>query len=238
MTSRWHHPGCALRLRLLPILGLLLAPLLGQPTSAAQSTPSPAASLEGTSTRLKLLSAVSSKLPKDSRFQALLGEPVKVDGQVIFPPGTLFEGHLEPARARRMIRSGSLRLIFDRIILPDGSTHSTKMALTSVQYKSVKTDSEGTIRPKRSKKRLPFQFGGALLIAKLADDLSEIASASITKNSARYFGLAGAVAFVLLQKGGEVKVPEGTDIEVTFGRDGEVLPLGFAAEPQPKPAPR
>ena len=78
-----------------------------------------------------------------------------------------------------------------------------------------------------------FQIGGALLIAKVADDVSEVAAASVSKGFARFIGLGAAAGFVLLQKGGEVKVPEGTDIEVMFGRDGALLPMGLAASPQP-----
>ncbi len=210
-----------------------LAPLvwLLSCVAAAQSAPS----LEGKSTHLTLLSAVSSKSPKDARFQARMDEPLQVDGQIVLPQGTLFEGHVEAMPARRMIRSGMLRLVFDRMILPDGTTRSTQLALASVQYKSVKTDAEGAVRPKRSKKRLLFQVGGALLMAKVADDLSEVASASVTKNSARFVGLAGAAAFVLLQKGGDVKVPEGTGIDVTFSREGEVLPLGVTTQAPASP---
>ena len=193
----------------------------------------PVSSLQGKSTRLRLLSAVSSKLPRDSRFQARLNQPLELVGQVLLPQGTLFEGHVDPTPARRMIRSGALRLVFDLMILPDGTHWPANLALTSVQDQRVKTDGEGTIRPKRSKKRLLFQIGGALLIAKVADDVSEVAAASVTKGFARFIGLGAAAGFVLLQKGGEVKVPEGTDIEVMFGRDGALLPMGLATSPQP-----
>ena len=201
--------------------------------SMGQSMSMPMPSLQGKSTRLRLLSAVSSKLPRDSRFQARLNQPLELVGQVLLPQGTLFEGHVDPTPARRMIRSGALRLVFDLMILPDGTHWPANLALTSVQDQRVKTDGEGTIRPKRSKKRLLFQIGGALLIAKVADDVSEVAAASVTKGFARFIGLGAAAGFVLLQKGGEVKVPEGTDIEVMFGRDGALLPMGLATSPQP-----
>ncbi len=188
------------------------------------------ATLEGKSTRLTMLSALSSKSPKDSGFRARLEESLQVDGQVLLPQGTLFEGHVEPRPARRMVRSAALRLVFDRMVLPDGTVRFTNTSLTAVDYKRVKTDSEGTVRPRLSKKRLLVQLGGALLIAKIGDDLSEVAIATVTKNSALFFGLGAAVAFALMQKGGEVKVPEGTGIEIMFGRDGEVLPKGISAE--------
>ena len=198
--------------------------------SMGQASSVPLSSLQGKSTRLRLLSPISSKQPKDSRFQARLTEPLEVVGHVLLPRGTLFEGHVDAKPARRMIRSGALRLVFDRMILPDGTQYPANLALTSVQHQKVKTDAEGTVRPKRSKKRLLIQMGSAILIAKVADDLSEVAAASVGKGMARFIGLGAAVGFVLLQKGGEVKVPEGTDIEVTFGRDSEVLPMGFATQ--------
>ena len=214
----------------LPAIVVLSLSCLSMGQSLSVSVPM--SSLQGKSTKLKLLSPISSKQPKDSRFQARLNEPLQVGGHVLLPQGTLFEGHVDPKPARRMIRSGAMRLVFDTMILPDGTHWPANLALTSVQYQKVKTDAEGTIRPKRSKKRLLIQMGGAILIAKVADDISEVAAASVTKGVARFFGLGAAVGFVLLQKGGEVKVPEGTDIEVMFDRDSEVMPMGFTATPQ------
>jgi hypothetical protein len=164
------------------------------------------------------MSDVSSRQEKNAHFEARLGSELKVEKQTVLPQGTIFEGHLEPERARRRLRQGSLRLIFDRMILPDGNVLPVNAVVTSVQLKSVSTDAEGVIRPHRSKKRLAIQLGATALIAKLADDLSEVASASVTKNSARFFGLAGAAAFLLLQRGNDVKMPAGTPVDVLFER--------------------
>ena len=74
-----------------------------------------------------------------------------------------------------MIRSGALRLVFDRMVLPDGTVRFTNTSLTSIDYKGVKTDSEGTVRPRLSKKRLLVQVGGALLIALVSRALMSVA---------------------------------------------------------------
>src|SRR5690349_16672813 len=142
------------------------------------------ADLDGQSSTLTLLSDVSSRQEKNSHFQAKLGSELKVDNQTLLPQGTIFEGHLEPERARRQLRQGSLQLVFDQMIFPNGQVHPVNAVVTSVQLKSVSVDAEGVIRPHRSKKRLAIQLGTTALIAKLADDLSEVASASVTKNSA------------------------------------------------------
>jgi hypothetical protein len=212
---------------------LLFILLLASSLAAAQSAVPALSALEGKTATLALLSAVSSKLPPDASFRARLESAVQVGNLPALPQGTIFEGHLEPTRARRRLRSGSLRLVFDRIVMPDGTIRTASLSLTSVRYQSVTTDFEGTIRPRRSKKRLLFQFGGAALIAKLADDLSELASASVTKNSARYFGLGGAAAFLLLQRGGDVKIPQGTELDVIFNRENppSVGTPGDGAEP-------
>ncbi len=221
---------------------LLVFILVASSLAAAQSAVPSLSALEGKTATLALLSAVSSKLPPDASFRARLESAVQVGNLSALPKGTIFEGHLEPTRARRRLRSGSLRLVFDRIVMPDGSIRTASLSLTSVRYRSVATDAEGTIRRRRSKKRLLFQFGGAALIAKLSDDISELASASVTRNSARYFGLAGAAAFLLLQRGGEVKIPQGTELDVVFNREGnlpsEQVPGNAMPDRQAQPLPR
>jgi len=172
---------------------------------AAQSS----ATLEGKSTRLTLLSALSSKSPKASEFRARLEESVQVDGEVLLPQGTLFEGHVEPRPARRMIRSGALRLGFDRMVLPDGTVRFTNTSLTSIDYKGVKTDSEGTVRPRLSKKRLLVQVGGALLITKVGDDLSEVAIATVTKTARGFLAWGPPWHSCYCRKAERLRFPKG-----------------------------
>ena len=123
-----------------------------------------------------------------------------------------------------MMRRGALRIVFDRIKLPDGTVQRARFELSSTESDSAKTDSEGTVHPTVSKKRLTIQLGGTALVAKLADDLSEEALAT-TAGSARWYGLAASTAFLLLQKGREVKLEPGEVIEVDFLRDGSALPM-------------
>jgi hypothetical protein len=186
-------------------------------------------SLEGRKARLALLSQISSKSPNGSSFMAKVEDPVEVDGKPMLPKGTLVEGHLETTPARRMMRRGALRMIFDRIKLPDGTVHPARFVLSATGSASAKTDSEGTVHPTVSQKRLAIQLGGTALVAKLADDLSEEALAT-SAGSARWYGLAASTTFLLLQKGREVKLKPGEVIEVDFVRDGSVFPVG--APPQ------
>jgi hypothetical protein len=192
------------------------------PPQAGQPSP------EGRRARLALLSQISSKSPSGSSFMAKLEDPVEVDGKSVLPQGTLVEGHLETIPARRMMRRGALRMVFDRIKLPDGTVQPARFELSSTESNSARTDSEGTVHPTVSKKRLAIQLGGTALAAKLADDLSEEVLAT-TAGSARWYGLAGSTTFLLLQKGREVKLKPGEVIEVDFLRDGSALSTGAAA---------
>jgi len=190
-------------------------PVVGQPAQ------------EDRKARLELLSEISSKSPSGSSFMAQLEAPLEVDGKSILPKGTLVDGHLETIPARRMMRRGALRMIFDRIKLPDGTVRPARFELSATQSNAAKTDSEGTVHPTLSKKRLAIQLGGTALVAKLADDLSEEALAT-SAGSARWYGLAASTAFLLLQKGREVKLKPGEIIEVHLVRGGAVLPMGAA----------
>jgi hypothetical protein len=144
---------------------------------------------------------------------------VTVDGKPLLPEGSIVEGHLQTTPARRMMRAGALRIIFDRIKLPDGTVQGAGFELVTAESDSVKVDDEGVAHPTVSKKRLALQLGGSLAIAKLADDISEEALAA-GAGSARYYGLGAAVAFLAIQKGREVKLREGDVVEVEFVRTG------------------
>jgi hypothetical protein len=184
--------------------------------------------LVGSKARLALLSQISSKSPSGSSFMAKLENPVEVNGKSLLPKGTLVEGHLETVPARRPMRRGALRMVFDRVKLPDGTVQPARFELSSIESDSAKTDNEGTVHPTVSKKRLALQLGGTALVAKLADDLSEEALAT-SAGSARWYGLAASTTFLLLQKGREVKLKPGEVIEVDLSRGGSALPTGTSA---------
>src|SRR6202035_431549 len=100
------------------------------------------------------LSQISSKSPSGSSFMAKVEDAVEVDGKSVLPKGTLVEGHLETIPARRMMRRGALRMVFDRVKLPDGTVQPARFELFSTESDSAKTDSEGIVHPTVSKKRL------------------------------------------------------------------------------------
>jgi len=179
----------------------------------------PPAIKSGTVVHLALISAATSKAANGSSFTARLTNSVLAEDGMALPEGTLFEGHVQTLRARRLQKSGSLRLVFDRVRLANGRVLPANLSVISVALQGSTVDPEGTIRQRRSKKRLMFEVGGVALAAKLSDDAAELATSSVTKGMARLFGLGGAAAFVLLQRGADVKIPAGTGIDAAFTRE-------------------
>jgi hypothetical protein len=116
-------------------------------------------------------------------------------------------------------------MVFDRIKLPDGTVQPARFELSATESVFARADSEGTVHPTISKKRLAIQLGGTALVAKLADDLSEEVLAT-TAGSARWYGLAASTTFLLLQKGREVKLKPGEIIDVDLIRDHSDPALG------------
>jgi hypothetical protein len=194
--------------------------------SSANGSPPESTSLDGTRARLVVASEISSKLPSGSSFQARLMEPISSGGQVALPQGTLFEGHIETKRARRLMRPGSLFMTFERVVLPNGEVQPVNLHLVSSDSRAVKTDEEGRVHPALSKKRLAIHLGGTALAAKIADDLAEEAGgAAVGAGSARFVGMAAAATFFALQKGREAKLRPGDKLEIEFGRPGSNMPL-------------
>jgi hypothetical protein len=196
------------------------------PVSAAPSSQELALPLNGTHAKLSLVSAISSKMPSGSAFQARLEEPIAMNGKALLPKGTLFEGHLETRPARHIMRPGALFMMFDRVVLPEGTVHPVDLTLVSTDSRAVKTDPEGHLHPALSKKRLVIQLGGTALAAKFADDLAQvIGGTAVSEGTARYYGMGAAATFMLIQKGREVKLRPGDKLEVEFGRAGNPAPL-------------
>lgn len=128
---------------------------------------------------LTLLQDLSSKLPTGTQFTARDSA------------GKLYHGHLVTHPARRLLRRGSMRLVFDEPVAP------------------VTKDREGVFRA-GNKMRL-LKLGGSLAAAKIADDTVD---ATIGATKARYVGMAAAAALIIFEKGGEARLHKGDTVEV------------------------
>lgn len=133
---------------------------------------------------LTLMQDLNSKLPTGTAFFAKDAA------------GKIYKGHVVTDPARRLLRRGSMSLVFDDPVLP------------------VTNDPEARFRA-GNKMRL-LKLGGSLAAAKLADDCVDT---TIGASKARYVGAAVAAAIILFQKGGEAKLHQGDTIDVEPRRE-------------------
>jgi hypothetical protein len=138
---------------------------------------------------LTLQEDLSSKLPTGTAFTAR------------DTAGKVYHGHVITRPARRLLRRGSLRLIFDDPVVP------------------VTPDPEGVFRA-GNKMRL-LKLGGSLAAAKLADDAVD---GAIGASKARYVAIGVGAALIIFQKGGEAKLHKGDTIDVESRRDSASKP--------------
>jgi hypothetical protein len=110
--------------------------------------------------------------------------------------GKLYTGHVVTRSAQRLLRRGSMTLVFDDPVVP------------------ITNDREGIFRA-GNKMRL-LKLGGSLAAAKLADDAVD---GAIGPAKARYVGAAAAAALIVFQKGGEAKLHKGDTIDVEPRRE-------------------
>jgi hypothetical protein len=135
-------------------------------------------------TTLTVTADLSSRLPTGTVFTAKDAS------------GKVYQGYLVTHRARRMLRSGSMILVFmDPVVL-------------------VAKDPEGVIRG-GNKMRL-LKLGGSLAVAKLADDAID---GAVGASKARYFAAGVSAMLIALQKGEEAKLHAGDTIEVEPRRE-------------------
>jgi hypothetical protein len=132
---------------------------------------------------LRLTSDLTSKMPTGTQFDAHDNS------------GKSYHGHIVTHPARRMMRNGSMLLIFDE------------------EVKAVTKDREGAYRG-GNKVRL-LKLGGSLALAKIADDAVD---GAVGATKARYAGAAVGIGFLLFTKGQEAKLHAGDTIEVSIGR--------------------
>jgi len=205
------------------VLPYCFLPLVLAPTTVLTAQESRRAP-EGITRRvtLTLVTNLSSRLPDGTSFAAELKQPFNVNSTTLLPVGTRFEGKVRSQQARRLNRSGWLRLVFGDVRLPDGTVRCISAFSSDIEKSGLRVDSEGTIHPRLTKRRVVLELGAVLLIGKVADDTAEIIITGLGVGAARYIGMGSGLAFLLIQKGKEIKIPQGTKIELTL--DDEQVP--------------
>jgi hypothetical protein len=224
------------------LCALVLSAALMVASSPALSQAAREATIEpDTKVRAVLQTPLNSKLNEvGDTIIAVLYEPVYVNGQLVLPRGTEFQGRVTMVTsARRAMKSGRMAILFDRINMPWGQ-ESAAISITSVddwnQDKKYKADEEGQVNGGKDGKKTAENVRTGAEIG-LAGGTATILLANGSKGGAIAggAGIAGAlVASLFLTKGGEVKLAPGAIFRIRFDRP-ITLPVirQSSAAPQP-----
>lgn len=174
---------------------------------------------EGTLGKLSLQTAVSTKISEvGDEVLAVLYEPVKSeDGRVAIPRGTQFFGKVaEVKRAGKGQKESALKLSFATMLMPYGAEKVSLTVMAIDDYandeKYRSKDGEGKVGGGRSGGRTARNAGTGAGLGSLGGLLGGWTGMAIGAG-------AGAVAGVLMTKGNDLKLDEGTVLRVKFDRD-------------------
>lgn len=216
------------------ILALLLAPIPADSQTSDRLIP------EGTELQLSLSEPLSSKLNDvGDLVVATVRRDVVVDGKMLLPRGTEVTGRVTLANpAGRPFKGGKLHVTFDRVRI-DGMDQRLSVVVKSASDfaadTKVKTNSEGTLKEGTSGGDVLRNVGTAAAIGGIGVTIAILAGTR--DNGGGYYGgwsqesaIVGAsilgasvVAGVLLTKGKEVRLGQGTVIRVKLERALTVL---------------
>jgi len=156
---------------------------------------------EGTKLRLSLQTSISSKLnePGDP-LQAILYDPLRVDGNMVLERGTEFEGRITEIKAAGLAQNqSSMTIVFDRLITPYG-VEPVSLSLNAIEDytndEKYKANGEGKVKGGHSAK-------------------TTIDNANTGKGIG---GPLGSIGGVLLTKGKEIRLQPGTLFRASFNR--------------------
>jgi len=168
--------------------------------------------------RLRMNETVSSERSRvGDRFKATVVTPVYASGVEVVPAGSIVEGRVTSSSAARTRgREGRVAVVFDTLVLPDGTRHRLDGVLTEVQDdRKAQVDAENQVSGRSSETRnIEYVGGGAVGGAILGGVIGGGKGAGIGAAVGAGAGVAGA----MLNKGNAAEMRSGTEMGMTTTR--------------------
>lgn len=169
---------------------------------------------------IRLERSISSKTASaGDRFHARTEVPVTIDDRIVIPKGSYLLGTVDLSNSAGRIKGKArLRLGFDTVILPDGTTRRIEAVLQSAEgQRADPQDETGTLTAEGSQTRetIGAAAGGAAIggvIGVITGGASGLATGGLVG------GASGALA-ALFKKGNEVVLPRGSSLTVQLETD-------------------
>lgn len=175
------------------------APLAAQPAALGGDDPPPCNLLAHAQLVTPLNSGTAQK---DAPVEAVLTQPLYSGEQLIFPQGTRVKGTVAQAQpARSFRRNGTLRMMFNEAVLPDGFRREVDANLEGVQtgeHQQAKIDREGGTKATTPKTRYLFTGIAVGLAVVSYEDKDLEDGATDTRGNASQGAAGGAAGFRLI----------------------------------------
>jgi len=188
-------------------------------TPAPVSTPGSITVPAGTKVLLSLRNAISTKSARPGDGVYLRTDfPVAVNNTMAIPVGTYVQGVITSVkRPGRVSGRAEVLFRFTTLIFPDGYTFAIPGALESVPgaENSMVKDKEGTVQADSTKGE---DAGKIAAPAATGAVVGAVAGGAKGAGIGGGIGAAVGLATVLLTRGNEVRLPEGTSVEMVFQR--------------------
>jgi hypothetical protein len=118
---------------------------------------------EGTMIRVRLLNSVSTAFSEEGEpFSSRVASDVVQDDRVLIPAGSEIDGRITHVSAGGFGGHGSMHLIPETVILPDGSRYRMYGQVTATPGANARVGNEGSINPGSRLKRNSIEYGGAV----------------------------------------------------------------------------
>ena len=164
---------------------------------------------------LRMNTGLTSKTSRaGDRFTATVFQPLRSGGDVVVPEGSTVEGRVTAVEpAKRLSRSGTISVEFDRLVFPDGRSVPIVGQLTSLDPEERrKIDEEGEVRGESTTKRNVIFIGGGAGVGAIIGAVSGSAGAGTG------VGAGLGTAAVLLSKGNEAEIAPGFEFALEILR--------------------
>jgi hypothetical protein len=178
--------------------------------------------LAGTHIALALLNAVDTKHTKEGdRIYLETIYPISAGGRIAIPPGSFVNGTVAKSKpAGRGKSKGELFIRFDSLTLPSGATRDFRSRLSSAEGTKVDRE-EGKVSGERDTGRDVGKVAGTTGMGASLGGLVGHASgcALMGAGIGAAAGAAAGVGMILLKKGPEATLRQGTTMEMILDRD-------------------
>jgi hypothetical protein len=195
-----------------------------QPTRAPQAPRAAQADvtvLAGTHIALALRNTVDTKHSKEGdRIYLETIYPVAAEGRMAIPRGSFVNGTVTISKPAGYKGKGELFIRFDSLTLPSGATRDFRSRLGSAEGKSVDRE-EGKVSGERDTGHDVGRVAGATVMGASLGGLIGAASGNVMKGVGvgGVVGAGAGLASVLVKKGPDATLKQGTTLEMILDRD-------------------